>query len=227
MNDREMTSPKVYQPILLRILHSGASGLTLLAVISGFLVYNTFDKRWGQLPISSILTIQDIHGTIAVAFLLFLPFFALYSFHVGSRRLVQDQSLTQLKQVGKPIWWISLHRLANTLMLLSVTIAAITGRMMKEQWLPAGELNQPWYLAHLGSWVGVLISLGLHVLMGVKVGGVPLLLSIVNLKMQDQDRPKAWLKGFTVLPSSLLLKIVEAIVMGGILLAFILPAFNS
>ena len=63
--------------------------------------------------------IQGIHGTIALIFLLFLPAFALYSFHIGDRRLVQQESFSQLKQIGTPVGWISIHRFANTLMLLA------------------------------------------------------------------------------------------------------------
>jgi hypothetical protein len=124
------TSP--YQPALLRILHGAAAVLTISALVSGFWVYNTYDKRWGRLALPTLEDIQGIHGTIALTFLLFLPIFALYSLRIGYRRLVQEQSFSQLSQVGKPVWWISLHRFANTLMLIAATFSVITGRMMKE-----------------------------------------------------------------------------------------------
>lgn len=72
-----------YQPALLRILHGAAAGLAILAVISGFWVYNTYDKRWGRMALPDLGDIQGIHGTIALTFLLILPVFALYSFHLG------------------------------------------------------------------------------------------------------------------------------------------------
>lgn len=167
-----MSQSSPYQPVLLRILHGAAAILIVLALISGFWVYNTYDKRWGSLALPIIEDIQGIHGTIALTFLLLLPVFALYSFHFGYRRLVQEQSFTQLKQLGKPVWWISIHRFANTLMLLTATFAVVTGRMMKEEWLPAGEIHRQWYLAHLVGWICVFISLALHLLIGAKVGGV-------------------------------------------------------
>ncbi|MGL5877683.1 MAG: cytochrome b/b6 domain-containing protein, partial [Xenococcaceae cyanobacterium] len=148
-----MSQSSPYQPVLLRILHGAAAILIVLALISGFWVYNTYDKRWGSLALPIIEDIQGIHGTIALTFLLLLPVFALYSFHFGYRRLVQEQSFTQLKQLGKPVWWISIHRFANTLMLLTATFAVVTGRMMKEEWLPAGEIHRQWYLAHLVGWI--------------------------------------------------------------------------
>ncbi len=222
-----MSRPHLYQPILLRILHSLAAVLLVLALVTGFWVYNTYDKRWGSLSLPTVGDIQGIHGTIALTFLLLLPVFALYSFHVGYRRLVQEQSFHQLKQPGNPAWWVSVHRFATTLMLISATIAVVTGRMMKEEWLPAGELYRPWYLAHLVAWVGVFLSLALHLLMGAKVGGVPLLVSMFNWRIRAEDRPPAWLQGLKIKHSSLVLMVLEGMVIGGIIMAFLLPAFNS
>jgi len=216
-----------YQPVLLRISHGVASVLLVLALISGFLIYNTYDKRWGSLTLPTIGDIQGIHGTIALTFLLFLPVFALYSFHIGYRRLVEEQSFSQLKQVGKPVWWISVHRFANTLMLLAATFAVVTGRMMKEEWLPAGEIHRQWYLAHLAAWVCVFISLALHLLMGAKVGGVPLLVSMFNWKIRGEDTLLSWHQGVKIKHSSWVLKVLEGIVIGGIIMAFLLPVFNS
>jgi Prokaryotic cytochrome b561 len=224
-----MSQAKPYQPILLRLLHSVTAILTILALISGFWVYNTFDKRWGSLPLPKVLTIQDIHGTIAVGFLLLLPVFAIYSFRLGARRLLQVRSFDQLKQLNTPMWWISIHHFANTFMLLAATFAVMTGRMMKEQWLPAGELYHSFYTAHLVSWVLVLMSLLFHVLAGAKVGGVPLLLSMVNWKVRKGDAigPQNIKQEIKQNQMSSILKVVEIMVMGGIILAFILPAFSA
>jgi hypothetical protein len=222
-----MLRPHPYQPVLLRILHGIAAALLVLALISGFWVYNTYDKRWGSLALPMIGDIQGIHGTIALTFLLFLPFFAFYSFHVGYRRLIQEQSFSQLKQIGQPAWWISVHRFANTLMLLAATFAVVTGRMMKEEWLPAGELHRQWYLAHLVAWACVFISLLLHMLMGAKVGGVPLLISMFNWKTRGEDRLLSWPQEVKIKHDGLVLKVLEGIVIGGIIMAFLLPVFNA
>lgn len=222
-----MSQPKPYQPVLLRILHGAAMVLVLLALITGFWVYNTYDKRWGSLALPTLDDIQGIHGTIALTFLLVLPFFAVYSFHLGQTRLIQANSFNQLTQVGKPIWWVTLQRFANTLMLLAVTFAVITGRMMKEEWLPAGEINRQWYLAHLLAWFCVFVSLAIHVLLGAKVGGVPLLLSMFSWQMRKGDAPNVWLQGMQGNYANLSLKMIEIVVIGGIVLAFILPAFSG
>ena len=221
-----MSPSTPYQPILLRILHSVNAILVFLALITGFLVYNTYDKRWGSLTLPKLDAIQGIHGTIALTFLLTLPVFVLYSFRIGYRRLVQDQSFSHLTEVGKPIWWVSIHRIANTLTLLSATFAVITGRMMKEEWLPAGEIFHSWYIAHLVAWLCVFFSVAFHLLLGIKVGGVPLLMSMFNRTRRSEDKLSNWLQDLRLNRASKLLKVIEIVVIGGIILAFILPAFS-
>jgi hypothetical protein len=232
-----------YQPLIFRILHGISGILGIGAIISGFLVYNTFDKRFGYIPIPKINPIQDIHGTLAVFFLILLPFFAVYSFHAGKRRLLQPDSIQNLTQFGKPIWWISLQRLVNTKMLLAAVLAVVSGRMMKEEWLPLGELDHVWYYAHLIAWVIIIFCLAIHVLMSAKVGGAPLLLSILSWKFRPEDsstnwysRLCVWLGNFShnlreeinqFMKGGLLLQIIEVIVLGGIISAFILPLFFS
>jgi cytochrome b subunit of formate dehydrogenase len=216
-----------YQPALLRILHGAIAGLTILALVSGFLVYNTYDKRWGSLALPALDDIEGLHGTIALTFLILLPVFALYSFHVGYRRLVQDQSFKQLQQIGQPVWWISIHRLANTLMLLAATFAVVTGPMMNEDWLPDGELYHQWYLAHLIAWVVVFVSFALHLLLGAKVGGVPLLISMFNGRVRSGDAPNCWFRGIKINHSNWILKIIEIIVIGGIIVVFLLPTVTN
>lgn len=223
--DMPQSSP--YQPVLLRISHGAIALLTVLALVSGFWIYNTYDKRWGGFTLPKLENIQGIHGTIALTFLLTLPVFALYSFHLGYRRLLQEQSFTQLKQLGTPVWWISIHHFTNTLMLLAATFAALTGRMMKEEWLPAGEVHHQWYLAHLVAWICVFMSLALHLLLGAKVGGVPLLVSMFNWRRRNEDTPHSWFRGIRINHSSWILKMIEVVVIGGIIMAFILPAFSS
>ncbi len=221
-----MPQTQPYQPVLLRLLHGAAAVLIISALITGFWVYNTYDKRWGGLPLPRLGDIQGIHGIIALTFLLLFPVFALYSLRIGYRRLVQPQALSQLAQVGQPVWWVALQRLANTLMLLAATFSVITGRMMKEEWLPAGEMNRTWYIAHLIAWACLFASLALHLLLSAKVGGTPLLLSMMSWKRRESDTPSNWLQGFQKQHSSLALKILEVIVIGGIGLAFILPVFS-
>ncbi|AFY59339.1 cytochrome b/b6 domain-containing protein [Synechococcus sp. PCC 6312] len=215
-----------YQPALLRILHGLITALVIFALVSGFWVYNTYDHRWGQLPLPNLEDIQGIHGTGALTFLIVLPLFAIYSFHWGYRRLVQPQSWQQLQKVGQPSSWVALQKILNSVMLLAATFAAITGRLMQEEWLPRGELNHWAYLGHLLAWLVMLVVLVLHIGLGVKVGGVPLVVAMFQLKVRASDHPKTWLQGWRLMSSKLLL-VWEIIVISGIIAAFILPAFSA
>lgn len=178
----------------LRLLHGAIATLIILAIATGVVIYNIYDGRIGHLPIPNVPRIMGIHKLFGRAFLLVMPFFALYSFHAGRRRLLQADSLQQLAVVGKPIWWYSLHRIVNTLLLLGATFALVSGREMNEDWMRQGELTHLWYTLHLASWVVIVLCLALHLLMSVRIGGVPLLLSMLHLRYRIYDRPSRWMR---------------------------------
>ncbi|AFZ22842.1 Cytochrome b(N-terminal)/b6/petB [Cylindrospermum stagnale PCC 7417] len=238
-----MSRSAPYQPLLLRILH-GASGILVIgAIITGFLVYNTFDGRFGEIPLPKIEPIQDIHGTLGLFFLILLPVFALYSFHAGQKRLIQPDFLSQLTQVNRSIWWVSLQRFTNTFMLIAAVFAVISGRMMKEEWLPTGELYHIWYSLHLTAWMMMVCCLAIHLLFSTKVGGATLLLSMYSWKFRPEDHPNRWYSrcrtwlislranvGVSIdnwIQNNLSLRIIEVIVLGGVIAAFLLPLFFS
>lgn len=187
-----MTSTQPYQPLLLRILH-GLTGLFLLAaILTAFWTYDTYDGRWGRILLPSYRDIEGVHGTFGLWTLLIFPTFVIYAFHRGQKRLVQPDSLTKLTQVGQPIWWYTLNRFTNTFALFALTFALFSGKMMDETWLPKGELNHAWYYAHLIGWVIMVAVIALHLLMNAKVGGAPLLLSMLSWQFRDKDSPKLW-----------------------------------
>ncbi len=182
-----MSRSSVYQPVFLRVLHGLNTLLILSSMLTGFWVYNTYDGRFGKFLWPKIEAIIDIHGTFGLFFLFVLPIFALYSFRAGQNRLVQTNSFTQLAQVRSPGWWLSLQRITNTGILLAASFSLLTGRMMKEDWLPDGDLIQTWYLLHLTGWAVMVVCLVIHLLTHFKVGGVPLLLSVLSLKYHPED----------------------------------------
>jgi len=220
-----MAPARPYQSLLLRLLHGAMALLTLLAIASGFWVYNTYDGRWGTLPLPESYYTQDIHGTGALTLFIVLFPFALYCFHLGDRRLWSDQSWESLQRSGTPGFWLALQRLANTLMILALTVAVITGRMMQESWLPQGELNHLPYLLHLLGWLGVIFCLACHVLCSAKVGGLPLLQSMVVWGRRGQDNPQQWLKALRWRLSSKSLQWLEWLILAGLALALVVPLF--
>jgi len=187
-----MKSSQPYQPFLLRVLH-GLTGFFLIgAVLTAYWTYDTYDGRWGRLSLPEYQAIEGIHGTFGLWTLLIFPAFVLYAFQQGRKRLIQPDSLSKLVKVGKPIWWYTLNRFTNTFTLIALTFALFSGKMMDEKWLPRGELNHAWYYAHLVSWAIVVIAIALHLLMNAKVGGLPLLRSMLNWQFRNQDSPKLW-----------------------------------
>jgi hypothetical protein len=228
-----MNPSRPYQPLLLRILHGLSAAIAILSIITSFWVYNTYDGRFIQFPLPKINDIIGIHGTFGLTFLLFFPVLAIYSFYWGQKRLLQTNSLTKLTQVSKPVWWYSLHRIVNTLMLFAATWALITGRQMKEEWLPAGELNHLWYQLHLSAWVLLFVCLLIHILMAIKVGGSPLIISMFRWQHPPEESPRLWWQKLRSLrlrlipPQNKLLLITEILVIGGILVALISPLFSS
>ncbi|MGF1513838.1 MAG: cytochrome b/b6 domain-containing protein [Elainellaceae cyanobacterium] len=187
-----MKRTQPYQPLLLRLLH-GLNGFFLIAaIVTAFWTYDIYDGRWGKLSLPSYQVVEGIHGTFGLYTLLIFPAFVIYSFHRGRKRLVQPNALNQLTQIGKPVWWCALNRFANTLSLIALTLALFSGKMMDETWLPKGELDHDWYYAHLISWVIMVGAIALHILMKAKVGGAPLLLSMLDWQFLEKDHPALW-----------------------------------
>lgn len=187
-----MSPSTPYQPLLLRLLHGGAALALLAALFTAYWTYDTYDGRWGGLALPTYRAIEGLHGTFGLWTLLIFPALVIYAFHRGQRRLLQSDSFSKLAQVGKPIWWYTLNRGANTLVLLALTFALFSGKMMDETWLPRGQLNHGWYYAHLISWIVMVGAIALHWLINAKVGGTLLLLSMFALQVRPQDSPTLW-----------------------------------
>lgn len=191
-----MSKTQPYQPSLLRLLHGLSATIGIGAIVTAALTYNTYDGRWGRLPLPKIPSIEGIHGTFGLFFLILLLPLALYSFYLGSHRLLSMAALGQVlgreTAVGDRVWWRSLHRLANTLMLLAAGLAVVSGRQVKEEWLPAGEFHHGWYSAHLAAWVVMVLCLGFHVGAAVRSGGWPLVRSMVMWRVRSGDEPRVW-----------------------------------
>ncbi|WP_107670842.1 cytochrome b/b6 domain-containing protein [Cyanothece sp. BG0011] len=181
-----------YQPLLLRIVHGLTALFLILAMITAYWTYDVYDGRWGQIPLPKFEEIEGIHGTFGLWTLLIFPTLVFYGFHQGRKRLIQRNTLSKLSHISQKGWSYHFHRVINTLTLVSLTFAVFTGKMMDEKWLPNGELNHSWYLAHLLSWVIMFISLAVHLLVSAKVGGFPFFVSMFNWFYKPQDSPLQW-----------------------------------
>ncbi|WP_072621565.1 cytochrome b/b6 domain-containing protein [Spirulina major] len=182
----------LYQPLLLRIIHAGTGLATLGAMVTAYWTYEVYDRRWGSLGWPRWQEVEGIHGTFGLWSLLLLPVLLIYAVHRGSKRLVQPDFLAKVGQIPAPIAWYTLHRFANTMILVALGFAVFSGKMMSEKWLPQGELDHFWYFAHLLSWAVMLGAIAFHLLMTAKVGGVPLLVSVWRWPYRPKDSPRLW-----------------------------------
>lgn len=190
-----MSVSKPYQPSFFRLSHGLTALLVLGSFITGFLVYDSYDGRFGKLQLTqNVRSLIDIHGTFG--FLLFFIFiiFAIYSLRAGRKRLIQADSFKKLTLIHQPGWWYTLNRVTNTLILTAATFSVISGKFQDENWLPQGEVNHVWYFIHLIAWLILGIAITLHFLMVAKVGGMPLILSMVSFKFKTQDHPRLWVE---------------------------------
>jgi cytochrome b561 len=189
-----MPQSKPYQPLLLRLLHGINALLIIGAAITGFLVYDSWDGRFGGLSLTKAnRELIDIHGTFGFLIsYVALPIFIIYCLKAGRNRLVKSDTFQQVTKIGKPIWWYALQQITNTVILLAALFSVISGKFQDENWLPRGELNQTWYYIHLIAWVAIVIALAIHLLMSAKVGGLSLLLSMFDTKYRPEDSPRLW-----------------------------------
>lgn len=187
-----MPTASPYQPSLLRLTHALTAGLGILALITGWAVYNRYDGRVCRLPLPPIDDLIDVHGTVGLGFLIVLPLLVGYSFHLGAHRLPSHRE-ARPAQGNRPAGWRVYHAFTNLGLLGAATLAVVSGRQMQESWLPAGQLNHGWYWIHLGSWAILLALLVLHVCIGLMLGGRPLLASMLAVCVRSGDAPSAWL----------------------------------
>jgi len=160
-----------YQPSLLRLLHGVTVVLVAGAWLTGFLVYNRFDGRWGRWPLALSGDWIDIHGTVAVVLWPLALVFAFYAFTVGRSRLRQP---------------------ANLLALLALLLAVGSGKLMQEDWLEDGELGHGVYAVHLLAWLAVAGAVVNHLGSVLARGGKSLAASMASLEVRPRDQPRDW-----------------------------------
>lgn len=166
-----MATVTPYQPSLLRLLHGAVALLVPLAWLSGLIVYSNHDGRWGRLPWVWGGDWIDLHGTFGVLLWPLALLFGVYALSLGRARLM---------------------RAANASPLLALALAVASGKLMNENWLRDGQLDQLVYGLHLLAWLAVAASVPLHLLGGLRRGGPALLGSMFRLRTQARDQPRYW-----------------------------------
>jgi hypothetical protein len=186
-----------YQTLIFRGLHASQGLLAAAGMITGYWIYNTWDQRFGHIPFPNATeAIVELHEEIGGIFVSLCPLFMGYSLFAGRRRLVQAKSLQQLGKVGHPIWWYSLHRVVNTGLLIMGLLVIVSGDALSDDVLEQGALTDLAYTLHLIAWAGMVLLTVAHGGLSLKVGGVPLVLSVVNVRVRASDRPSRWPQRF-------------------------------
>ncbi len=163
--------PRPYQPSLLRILHGAVGLLVAAAWLSGLIVYSLHDGRWGRLPWQPAGNWIDIHGSLGVLLWPLAIAFGLYALTLGRSRLRKPE---------------------NTAALLGLALAVGSGKLMDEDWLRQGDLNQLVYVIHLLAWLLIGAAVVWHVKAVLGRGGLPLARSMVSLQTRSNDLPHHW-----------------------------------
>lgn len=193
-----MPKSRPYQPLIFRLLHALHGGLVLASVVTGFWMYNTWDHRLAKLPLPEADTnLLSIHHRIGEVLTPLVVIFLIYSLVAGRRRLIQTKSIKQLANPTKPAGQYALHRLVNTGLLGMLILSMVSSRQFGgAKALIQGEWDNTWYNLHVFAWASIVVLVFAHVLLGLKVGGVPLIQSMIDRRVRPQDSPVKWPQRF-------------------------------
>jgi hypothetical protein len=163
-----------YQPSLLRLFHGATALLVGLAWLSGLLLFNQYDHRWGQLPLPNPGEEGiEWHGTVGLVLIGVSLLFVLVSYGLRRRTLANP---------------------SNGLALVALSLALGSGWFMQEGWMVEGGSQHLVYNLHLLGWILLLVAVAMHLLEHGRRGGWQLLRSMLSLRMQRGDQPRHWLR---------------------------------
>ncbi|MEM8505413.1 MAG: cytochrome b/b6 domain-containing protein [Cyanobacteria bacterium P01_D01_bin.1] len=189
-----MPKSRPYQPLLFRVVHAANGILVFGSLLTGFWLYNTWDHRFGRLPLPEAGSRWfSIHHNIGALVTAVFAVFFLCSLVADRRRLIQPKSLKQLPHLNKPSGQYALHRLINTGLLGMLILSLVSARQFGgAKVLVEGEWDDIWYSLHLFAWASIVVLVCLHVCLAFKVGGWPLLQSMIDRHIRAKDSPKQW-----------------------------------
>ena len=147
------------QPALLRVLHGTTAMAVLGCWLSGFVVYSTYDGRWGRLPLTVPGNWVDLHGSFGVVLLPLAVLLTAYALTKGRRRL---------------------QRPTNAIPLLALALAIGSGKLMREDWPRTGQLHHLAYSLHLLAWLLIGAAVASHLWGVLRHGGWRLAQSMLS-----------------------------------------------
>ncbi|MEL6815168.1 MAG: cytochrome b/b6 domain-containing protein [Cyanobacteria bacterium J06598_3] len=203
-----MPKSRPYQPLIFRLIHALHGCLVLASVTTGFWMYNTWDHRLVKLPLPEAETnLLSIHHQIGEILTPFVAIFLLYSLVAGRRRLIQPKSIPQLAKPTKPAGQYALHRLVNTGLLGMLLLSMVSARQFGgAKALIQGEWDNTWYNLHVFAWGSIVVLVCAHIMLALKVGGLPLVQSMIATQIRAKDQPAQWPQRLSTWYKSLLNK---------------------
>ncbi len=189
-----MTKSRPYQPLIFRLVHAANGSLVLASIATGFWLYNTWDHRFGRLPLPEADSRWlDIHHQIGEAVSVFFAVFLLYSLFAGRKRLIQPKSLKQLPHLNRPSGQYALLHLINTGLLGMLLLSMVSARQFGgAKALMNSEWDNVWYNLHVFAWASMVVLVVAHVALSWQAGGVPLLQSMIDRRVKAADSPLQW-----------------------------------
>lgn len=166
-----MAMARPYQPSLLRLLHDLTALLVLAAWISGSLILLGFDHAQGAFSLPGIPELTEHHQVIGLMLLPFALLFGLYALIAG--RAV-------------------LSKAANLLPLLVLVLAVGSGLLMDDDGRFSADLGHLIKSIHVFSWADLAVAVLVHTLAALRRGGLPLIRSMVSVRVLAHDWPSHW-----------------------------------
>lgn len=166
-----MATARPYQPSLLRVLHGLTALLVLLAWISGSLLLLGSDHAQGAFLLPRIADLGKQHQAIGLVLVPPSLLFALYAITAGRAPL---------------------RKATNLLPLVVLFLALGSGLLMDNDGLFSGELHQLVESVHVFAWAGLALSVLVHLMALLRRGGLPLVRSMLSVRVQMHDRPIHW-----------------------------------
>lgn len=193
-----MPKSRPYQPLIFRLVHAANGLLVLASMATGFWLYNTWDYRFGRLPLPDAGNRWlDIHGQLGEIVSVCFAVFLLYSLFAGRKRLIQPKSLKQLPHLNRPSGQYALLHLINTGLLGMLLLSVVSARQFGgARALLNSEWDNVWYNLHVFAWASMVVLVIVHVTLSWKAGGIPLLQSMADRRVRPGDSPLRWPERF-------------------------------
>ena len=108
-----------------------------------------------------------------------------------------DQRFGKLPLPDADSQWFKNHHNIGTVVTVCFGVFLLYSLIAGARVLVNGEWDDVWYSLHLFAWASMVVLVLVHIALGLKVGGVPLLMSAFETRVRPKDSPRQWKQRFT------------------------------